>query len=194
MIRTILIVLALASAADAQILRRFRQPRQVVRVEQPDVVVVQEAQPVLPVQLAFVLDNRQPSAYGAVDYTPAGIRARQDAEYADLRQQMAELTQLVTRLARAAGSIRSEFRVQPPDPQPPIEGAAAVQHACGSCHTGTNAAGDFTLAKLQDRHHNRLAAILIEDGKMPKDANGDPVDLPEAERSRLARAVESLVK
>lgn len=193
MIRTILIVLALASAADAQLFRR--RARRVVRVEQPVEVVVQETQPVLPVQLAFVLDNRQPSAYGAVDYTPAAVKARNEQELADVRQAVSELTQLVTQLAKRLGALKAESGPEiPPEPQPPIEGAAAVQQACGKCHTGTNAAGGFTLAKLQDRHHNLLATMLVEAGKMPKDADGDPVDLPEAERIRLAQAVESLVQ
>ena len=192
--RTILIVLALASTADAQLFRRFRQPRRVVRVEQPDVVVVQEAQPVLPVQLAFVLDQRQPSAYGAVDYTPAGIRAQRDQALLDLRQKISELTQLTTQLAQRVSAAHVNIRVPPPPPQAPIESASVVQKNCAKCHNGENADGGLTIAELRNPHINRLATMLIRQGKMPKNADGEPVDLPQGERERLALAVESLEK
>lgn len=186
--RTILILLALATTADAQLFRRgrrvVRQPQTIVRVEQPAIAVQ-------PVQLAFVLADTQPSQYGAPQYTPSSVIAQERQQQADLLTAQEELVGLIRELVGRVNALERKSRPPaPPKPEgPPISEGAMIQAKCGNCHGGANPDGDFRLDDLQHPGYNKLAVKRIELGEMPEGA-----DLPEAERKILIAAIERMRK
>lgn len=185
--RTLLIVLMLATAADAQIFRRRMQKQVVVKQ-----VLVQSA-----VQTLFLV--APPSYYGVPAYTPPQAAAARTEPEERLRpdtrvlQTLQKVVETLVSLEERISSLESQPG-QPPPPEPPplIRIPLVVQENCGKCHSGPEAKGDFNLNALGDPKKLLMSQAMVLNSKMPLDADGEVVELKPYIRAEIFAALKKM--
>jgi len=182
--RVLLIVIAIASSADAQLFRR--RPMNKVVVQRQVVVVPQ-------VQTLFLV--APPSFYGTPQYTPPQIGRRRDHDHNEI---VATLGQIVDKLVALSSRVEAIERVGPVEPpvvlppQPLVRLPLVVKESCGKCHGGDAHKGDFSLSELWNPNRLLMSQAMVANNKMPLDADDNVLDLPPHERAELFAALKKM--
>lgn len=141
----------------------------------------------------------QPASYGAPQYKPPAVAAREQQAQQKTDQIAGALAELVNQVANISNRLANLERNgsgPPPPPQPPEDPRAAawrvIRQRCGSCHDGPETRGSFDLGELLEPDRLDLAIAFVKNRKMPLDQNDDPAQLSDADHRELVSALEAL--